>query len=103
MMPLFDQQLCERVGLRKARNYIFELLQVLQLLLCVSGSRLSVNFLSHRMVGSWDDGMHQERKWLLEYEAENFVYMTGLFIRLAIEAETNGAVKKRGCLYLSMG
>jgi len=29
----------------------------------------------------------QTRKWPVEHEAENFVYMTGLFIRLAIQAE----------------
>jgi hypothetical protein len=29
----------------------------------------------------------QERAWPLEHEAENFVYMTGLFIRLAILSE----------------
>jgi hypothetical protein len=29
----------------------------------------------------------QPRTWPLEHEAENFVYMTGVFIRLAIQAE----------------
>jgi hypothetical protein len=29
----------------------------------------------------------QPRAWPLEHEAENFVYMTGVFIRLAIQAE----------------
>jgi hypothetical protein len=29
----------------------------------------------------------EKRTWPLEHEAENFVYMTGLFIRLAIQAE----------------
>jgi hypothetical protein len=29
----------------------------------------------------------QKRAWPLEHEAENFVYMTGLFIRLAIQSE----------------
>ena len=31
--------------------------------------------------------MGQIRTWPLEHEAENFVYMTGLFVRLAIQAE----------------
>jgi hypothetical protein len=30
---------------------------------------------------------HGTRTWPLEHEAENFVYLTGLFIRLAIQAE----------------
>ena len=29
----------------------------------------------------------EKRGWPLEHEAENFVYMTGMFIRLAIQAE----------------
>lgn len=29
----------------------------------------------------------QKRTWPLEHEAENFVYLTGLFIKLAIQAE----------------
>lgn len=29
----------------------------------------------------------QKRAWPLEHEAENFVYLTGLFIRLAMQAE----------------
>lgn len=29
----------------------------------------------------------QARTWPLEHEAENFVYITGLFIRLAIQSE----------------
>lgn len=30
----------------------------------------------------------QKRSWPLEHEAENFVYMTGLFIRLAIQSQS---------------
>ena len=33
----------------------------------------------------------QKRTWPLEHEAENFIYLTGLFIRLAIQSEKEGS------------
>ena len=33
----------------------------------------------------------QQRSWPLDHEAESFVYMTGLFIRLAVESDKSRA------------
>jgi hypothetical protein len=44
----------------------------------------------------WCDFRHalqtrQQRSWPLDHEAESFVYMTGLFIRLAVESDKSRA------------
>ena len=36
----------------------------------------------------------QKRAWPLEHEVENFVYLTGLFIRLAIQSEKNRSAQE---------